>query len=92
MANKTDAGLSNALRRYAESVNRGSVPTAVLTNRMVKGRTLPWLDREKAVIEATYAVLAPAVAQLQAYGKGGITSDTIAQFLQAAGLGGIAVK
>jgi len=92
LANKTDAGLSNALRRYAESVNRGSVPTAVLTNRMVKGRTLPWLDREKAVIEATYAVLAPAVAQLQAYGKGGITSDTIAQFLQAAGLGGIAVK
>lgn len=92
LANKTDAGLSNALRRYSESVNRGAVPATVLTNSMEKSRTLPWLDREKAVVEAAYGVLAPAVAQLQAYGKGGITPDTIAQFLQAAGLGGIAVK
>ncbi|MGN7159373.1 hypothetical protein [Sphingomonas sp. SAFR-052] len=92
LATKTDAGLSNSLRRYSESVNRGVIPATVLTNGMTKSRTLPWLDREKAVVEAAYAVLAPAAAQLQAYGKSGITPDTVAQFLQAAGLGGIAVK
>lgn len=92
LASNTEAGLGNALRRYAESVNRGAIPATVLTNNMEKSRTLPWLDREKAVVEAAYGVLAPAVAQLQAYGKGGISPDTIAQFLQAAGLGGIAVQ
>jgi len=92
LAAQTDAALPGALRRYGESVNRGSVPAAVLGNAMIRGRYLPWLDREKAVVEASYAMLAPAVAQLQVYGKGGITPDTIAQFLQALGLGGIAVK
>jgi hypothetical protein len=88
----TDAGLSGGLRRYAESVNRGAIPASVLANDMAKGRYLPWLDRERAVVDAAYGVLTPAADQLQAYGKGGITPDTIAQFLQAVGLGGIAVK
>jgi hypothetical protein len=87
-----DKAVPAALRRYAESVNRGSIPATVLASAMVKGRYLPWVDREKAVVEASYAMLAPAVAQLQAYGKGGITPETIAQFLQALGLGGIAIK
>ena len=58
---------------------------------MVKGRYLPWLDRERAVVDAGYAVLTPAAAQLQAYGKGELKPETIAQFLQAIGLGAIAV-
>lgn len=88
----SDAGLNAALRRYSESVNRGAVPSIIIANDMSKGRYLPWIDRERAVVDATYAVLAPAVVQLEAYGKGGLTADTIAQFLQALGLGGIAVK
>jgi len=80
-----------ALRRYNDSWNNGSIPASVITNDMTKARYLPWLDRERAVVDAGYAVLAPAVVQLQAYGKGGIKPETIAQFLQAIGLGSIAV-
>lgn len=87
-----DAAWVRALRRYNDSWNNGAIPSTVITNDMSKARYLPWLDRERAVVDAGYAVLAPAVVQLQAYGKGGIKPETIAQFLQALGLGSIAVS
>jgi hypothetical protein len=89
---KGDGALIGALRRYSDSVNRGAIPAIVAENDMTKGRYLPWADRERVVVDAAYGVLSPAAAQLQAYGKGGIKPETVAQFLQAIGLGGIAVK
>jgi hypothetical protein len=91
IAKGDDGASGRALRRYNDSWNNGAIPATVITNDMTKARYLPWLDRERAVVDAGYAVLAPAVVQLQAYGKGGIKPETIAQFLQAIGLGSIAV-
>jgi hypothetical protein len=92
LAGGDDAAVGRVLRRYTDSWNKGAIPAAVITNDMTKGRYLPWLDRERAVVDAGYAVLAPAIVQLQAYGKGGIKPETIAEFLQAIGLGSIAVS
>ncbi len=92
LAPKSDEAVMIALRHYRDSWNMGAVPAIVIRNDMVKSRYLPWVDREKAVVEAGYAVLAPAAAQLSAYGKGGLKPETIAEFLQALGLGAIAVK
>lgn len=80
-----------SLLRYASSWNQGAIPAAVANNDMIYGRYLPWAAREHAVVEASYAMLEPAAAQLQTYGQGGVTTKTIADLLHAAGLGAIAV-
>ncbi|HXC75031.1 MAG TPA: hypothetical protein VN640_10195 [Sphingomicrobium sp.] len=92
LAKGDEAAWARALRRYNDSWNNGAIPATVIENDMSKARYLPWLDRERAVVDAGYAILAPAVVQLQAYGKGGIKPETIAQFLQVIGLGSIAVS
>ena len=83
--------LDRALLRYGDSWNQGAIPASILENDMIKGRYLPWLAREKVVIEAMYAMLQPAMAELQTYGKGGFKAETIAGYLQALGIGAIAV-
>lgn len=86
------AGIGPALLRYNDSVNFGAIPAKLTEFDMKNDRYLPWIDREKAIVDASYAMLALAAAQLQAYGKGGLRPETIAQILHAIGVGAIAVK
>lgn len=81
-----------ALLFYTSSWNKGRIPHAVIADAMVTNRYLPWVARERSIVSASYAMLAPAATELNAYGKGGLTAATIAQYLQVIGLGAIAVN
>jgi hypothetical protein len=84
--------LDQALLLYGSSWDQGAIPATVALEDMRNGRFLPWLARERTVVEATFAVLKPAVAELEAYGSGGIQPSLIAQLLQAIGVNAIAVQ
>lgn len=79
-----------AIVLYATSVERGRVPAEVIDLRMDNIEFETWSRRERAAVEAGYAALTPATAELKAYGEGGIRADTIARFLNVAGLAAIA--
>ena len=82
--------LDRAVVLYATSVERGRIPAEILALGMDNIEFEIWLRRERAAIEAGYAALVPATAELKAYGEGGIRADTIARFLNVAGLAAIA--
>ena len=84
------ASSDRALVLYAASIERGRIPAEALDVRMNAIEYEVWSKRERVAVEAGYAVLAPAAAELQTYGEGGIRPDTIARFLNVAGLAAIA--
>jgi hypothetical protein len=92
MEQQSATSFSSALLFYLSSWNKGHIPQSVIADAMVTSRYLPWLARERAVVSAGYAMLAPAASELNAYVKGGLTPATFAQYLQVLGLGAIAVK
>lgn len=75
---------------YAASVERGRIPARVLATRIDNLEYDAWARRERAAVEAGYAALTPAAVELKAYGEGGIKAETIARFLNVAGLAAIA--
>ncbi|KAB7643918.1 hypothetical protein [Polymorphobacter fuscus] len=75
---------------YSESVSRGRIPADVLQQRLNHVEYGVWAKRERAASDATFAILSPAVDQLQVYGAGGVKPETIAGILNVIGLGTIA--
>ena len=85
------SNFDHAMLYYAASLNDGQIPAVVLSNEIVNSRYLPWIKRERAIVSASYAMLVPVASELQAYGKGGFSADTIARYLQVLGIGAISV-
>lgn len=81
-----------AVRAYADSWNEGRIPLAAIENDEISSRYTTWLERERAAIEAGYAVLEPAAAETLTYAKGGVTAADVAGYVQAATLLVIAGK
>jgi len=81
-----------ALYYYSAAWTRGFIP-----DQQLKVVTLPLAERRaklqssRASADAWVGVLKPAVATLAAYGEGGIDPHSIAELLQALGIGAIAV-
>jgi len=91
LASPGDSALNPALLRFSDSWTRGRVPARVARNDMLRAEMLAWADRERVAVEAAYGVLEPAVAELQAYGAGGIRPSEVAGYLNAVGVGAIAI-
>jgi len=83
---------SEAIAAYQIAWNTGEIPYQVLRFRIIQ------VDRSAAVemaeiTEQDYrAVVAPALSELAAYGKGGITQETILKVLTNLGLGGLILQ
>jgi hypothetical protein len=75
---------------YSESVSRGRIPADVLQKKLNHVEYGVWAKRVRAASDATFAILSPAVDQLQVYGAGGVKPETIAGILNVIGLGTIA--
>ena len=86
----TNPSFERALVRYSSSWEDGRIPAAVLRQDMTNVAYTSWSQRERVVVEAAYAALEPAAAELQTYGAGGIRASEIAQYLNVLGLGAIA--
>lgn len=90
MAMGAGANSDRALVLYTTSIERGQIPSDVLAMRMNVVEYDVWSKRERAAVEAAYAMLAAAAAELKTYGEGGIRPDLVARFLNVAGLAAIA--
>lgn len=77
---------------FSDSVSRGTVPRYVSGREMSTIDYEVWSRRERAAAEAGYAILAPAAAQLSAYGAGGVKPEAIAGLLSILGLTVAAVE
>jgi hypothetical protein len=86
------ASLPRALLRYSDSWSKGRLPARVLDYEFDHVEFLAWADRERAMIEAAYAVLEPGVMELQAYGAGGFKASEIASYLNIIGLTALALE
>lgn len=75
---------------YAASVSQGRVPGDVVEQQRNHVEYRVWAARERAAADATFAILSPAVDQLQVYGSGGITPEAVSGILNLIGLGAIA--
>lgn len=75
---------------YSMSVSRGEIPGEVLDYQRNHVEYRLWTARERAASEATFAMVSPAIDQLQAYGSGGVKPEALAGILNLIGLGAIA--
>jgi hypothetical protein len=79
---------SDAIAAYQIAWNAGEIPYRVLQFRVVQVDRSAALEKAEAT-EADYrALLQPAIDQLAAYGKGGISQEAIVRLLSNLGLAG----
>jgi predicted small lipoprotein YifL len=82
-------GTAAAMRSYVSSWNRGRLQQPVIRYAMINQDYLAWTDRQKIAAEASFAVLEPAIAELQVYGEGGVKPSDLARYLNTLGLGAV---
>ena len=85
---KTDRGAA----AYAASVSQGRVPGDVIEQQRNHVEYRVWAARERAAADATFAIVSPAIDQLQVYGSGGIKPEMVSGILNLIGLGAIAAR
>lgn len=85
-------GLDRATRIYATSWTQSRAAQPVIEVDMMNLDYFAWARRERATVEATYAMLEPALGELEEYGAGGLRPADFARILNTAGLGALAVE
>jgi hypothetical protein len=80
-----------ALRLVSESWGESRIPQTVIEVDMGNLDYVAWSARERATVEATFAMLDATFAQLQQYGQGGFRPEDAARLLNTIGIGAIAV-
>jgi hypothetical protein len=78
--------LLRALRLYGRSWTDFRAPQTVLDLDVVNLEYAAWANRERATAEATFAMLEPALNELNEYGQGGVTPGDIARILNTVGI------
>jgi hypothetical protein len=81
------ARMDAALRLYSESWTKYRAPQTTITLDETNLGYSTWSARERATIEASYALLEPALNELHEYGQGGITAGNVASLLSTLGIG-----
>jgi hypothetical protein len=87
-----DASLDKALRQYGQSWTEFRAPQTVIKVDLENLEYTSWSNRERATAEATFAMLEPALNELNEYGQGGLTSGDIARILSTIGIGALNVE
>jgi hypothetical protein len=87
---EADVRFANALTAYNLSWAEGRTARHVAFERNTMQMVLTDLRRSQAAAEARDAMLMTALTGLDAFGKGGVTTQTIAELLQALGIAAIA--
>lgn len=82
---------NRALRLVSASWGESRIPQIVIEVDMGNLDYVAWSARERATVEATFAMLDAAFAQLQQYGQGGFRPEDAARLLNTIGIGAIAV-
>jgi hypothetical protein len=81
-----------ALLAYNDAWSKSHLSEEVLLRDMLAIQYTTWLARERAAVEAAYAMLDPAVTELRTYGAGGMKGSDVAGYVQAIGLGALLWK
>jgi hypothetical protein len=87
---KAGNAVAQALTAYGLSWAEGRTASRVAQTRITELITMTNLRVAQANAEARDAVLTTALAELDAFGQGGVSPQTIAEFLQAIGIAAIA--
>jgi hypothetical protein len=87
----TAQGRAAAMRSYIASWNRGRMQQRLVRYAMINQDYLAWTGRQKIAAEASFAVLEPAIAELQVYGEGGVKPADLARYLNSLGLGAVLI-
>jgi len=84
------AAVARALTAYNLSWADGRTPVRILESRNTMQMIMSDLEIAQANAAARSAVLTTALSSLDAFGQGGVTPQTIAEFLQALGVAAVA--
>ena len=80
--------VAEALASYTAAWNDGAIPYQTLRFRALQAQRMDALERAAAAERDYRAALKPAIDELAAYGKGGVSQDAILSLLSNLGLAG----
>lgn len=79
-------GMGEALAAYLSSVNGGEIPYQMLRFKDVQVRRAVAVERATATVADYQGLIKPALDELEAYGKGGVSADAIINLLGYLGI------